>query len=639
MGAIMVIFSWDGVTNLDLKVLGQEFDFRSDVLQISDPSLAASQFDLVEIGTDLAVVKSRDAAGAPLAAADVRYAYIPNMIIRQIGVDAEGASQNIVLSNGGQLWAGDRMTDTVLDDQANLVPLDQALQSVQVWGLGGADTIATGQAADRVYGNTGADSILGGAGNDSLYGGQENDTVLGGGGNDQVAGDLGDDSLLGGAGNDVLYGGAGNDVLDPDTGNDTIFAGNGNDTLELGDSDTGDKLVYMDRMQDLVTISSTTGDHIVYLGDHNDEAQIIANAGDIQIFGEGGNDVLVTQSLGSDTLDGGEDDDALIIAEGAIGHKVLIGGNGDDILIIADTSGIAPSIMSAPRPMSIAQPTQANTQADVSAGEGEDTIYYARGLFIQDANDGGTGEDMLIFGDRTNLVLRDLSIRNVETVVFGEDSDRVVFADGNVSAGMTLTVYGELGDDVFDGSAESDGHYLLLGGAGEDSLVGGAQADTLNGGESADTLKGGGDGDLFVQDWLPMEGSHPDTIVDFTTGLDTLAFDGNVFGGISGIVGYKGGADGAPNAANLLISTDRGYADETDFNNFLAAGSADNGKPGFYVFFNTTSGRGEIWFDEDMTDTTGAVLVVTLDNVTSTVQLAQLDAGSGGPNSGDFVIL
>ncbi|MCC7272701.1 MAG: hypothetical protein IT561_08535, partial [Alphaproteobacteria bacterium] len=50
----MAIFTWDGVSNLDLKILGQSFDFRSDVLQISDPSLQAQQFDLVEVGTDLA---------------------------------------------------------------------------------------------------------------------------------------------------------------------------------------------------------------------------------------------------------------------------------------------------------------------------------------------------------------------------------------------------------------------------------------------------------------------------------------------------------------------------------------------------------------------------------------------------------
>ena len=257
----MAVISWNGASNLDLKILGQTFDFRSDVLQVSDPSIQANQFDLVENGTDLVLVKARDATGAPLAAADVRYAYIPNMIIRQVGgTDSSPVSSNIVLSNGGQLYVGDRLTDTLLDDAGNdATALSTQLQSVQVWGLGGADTISTGDGNDRVYGNTGADSVSGGAGNDSIYGGQENDTVSGGGGNDQVAGDLGNDQVNGGSGNDVLYGGAGNDVIDPDTGNDTIFAGNGNDTVTIGDSDTGNKLVYMDKLQDEVNIISTTG--------------------------------------------------------------------------------------------------------------------------------------------------------------------------------------------------------------------------------------------------------------------------------------------------------------------------------------------------------------------------------------------
>ena len=59
----MAVISWNGASNLDLKILGQTFDFRSDVLQVSDPSIQANQFDLVENGTDLVLVKARDATG------------------------------------------------------------------------------------------------------------------------------------------------------------------------------------------------------------------------------------------------------------------------------------------------------------------------------------------------------------------------------------------------------------------------------------------------------------------------------------------------------------------------------------------------------------------------------------------------
>ena len=49
----MAVISWNGASNLDLKILGQTFDFRSDVLQVSDPSIQANQFDLVENGVIL----------------------------------------------------------------------------------------------------------------------------------------------------------------------------------------------------------------------------------------------------------------------------------------------------------------------------------------------------------------------------------------------------------------------------------------------------------------------------------------------------------------------------------------------------------------------------------------------------------
>ncbi|BBK35790.1 hypothetical protein STAQ_08680 [Allostella sp. ATCC 35155] len=621
----MAVISWNGASNLDLKSLGQTFDFRTDVLQISDPSLQANQFDLVESGTDLAIVKSRDATGAPLPAADVTYAYIPNMLVRQVGgTDASPVSSNIVLSNGGQLWVGDRLTDTLLDDAGNdATALSTQLQSVQVWGLGGADTITTGDGNDRVYGNTGADNVSGGAGNDSLYGGQENDTVSGGGGNDNVAGDLGNDQVNGGSGNDILYGGAGNDILDPDTGNDTIFAGNGNDTVTIGNSDTGDKLIYMDKLQDEVNIISTTGDHTVYLGENNDEAYLEANSGDIQVFGESGNDYIEAQNSGSDTLDGGNDDDYVAILNGSVGQKVLIGGFGDDEISVGDSSGFASSQI------------LPNTQVTTSGGEGDDYIYYNRGLFITDANDGGSDNDSIYFDQQTILVLRDKSIENIETASFSSDSDYVVFADGN----NVKVVNGNGGEDYLDASRETSSAYTLNGNEGDDTLIGGAGADKIRGGNGEDLLTGNGGADTF-QFIEPWNGSaYSDVIQDFTGNVDTLAFNGNAFSDVSAIDGYKGTAgDSASANDNLLIATGDSYS-IASFDTFLSVGAADTDKPGFYIFFNASTNRGEIWFDTSMVSTDGAVLIATFNNITAINQLSQFDEGPNGGNSGDFVII
>ncbi|HEY1604033.1 MAG TPA: M10 family metallopeptidase C-terminal domain-containing protein, partial [Allosphingosinicella sp.] len=72
---------------------------------------------------------------------------------------------------------------------------------------------------------------------------------------------------------------------------------------------------------------------------------------------------------------------------------------------------------------------------------------------------------------------------------------------------------------TFDASAEMDGTYRIIGGAGNDTLIGGHGNDSLSGGAGADTLTGGAGNDVFlyrtVADSTP--GSH-DTITDFTLG-------------------------------------------------------------------------------------------------------------------------
>ncbi|BBK40772.1 hypothetical protein STVA_07920 [Allostella vacuolata] len=602
----MAIFSWDGVSNLDLKVLGQSFDFRTDVLQISDPGLQASQFDVVEVGTDLAIVKVRDENGEPLPSSEVTYAYIPNMVIRQVGgTGTTAATVNIVMSNGGQLWVGDRLTDTILDDAGNdITDLSTQLQSVQVYGLGGADTIWGGEGADRIYGNTGADWIRGGKGNDSIYGGRDNDTIEGGDGNDQIAGDLGNDSLLGGAGDDILYGGQGNDVLDPGTGNDTLFAGQGNDTVAMGNSDTGDKLIYMDKGQDYVSIVSTTGNHLVYLGDNNDIAVMSANAGEIQVFGDGGNDTIRSQNYGADTLDGGEDNDYLVIEDGSVGAKTLIGGLGADEIHILDSSGGVYGI-------------QPNTQISVDAGEGNDSVYYERGLFIGDQNNGGTGQDVISFSGETNLQLRDLSLQNFETVNFSAEDDAVIFADGNVAAGAKLVVNAGIGSDVIDGSAETDGVFSMFGGEGADTLIGGAGADTLEGGAGNDFLDGGAGQDVYVIRDAVADGV--DRFV-FEAGEDVLAFDGNGFDGMGAISAYKGASGAEADAnTNLYIATGENYFSVGDFyDQFVTTIDDQSDRPVFYMFYNSGTGNAELWWDLDQ-DSDGfadAELVAVFDNIT-----------------------
>ncbi|WP_420853219.1 calcium-binding protein, partial [Stella humosa] len=348
--------------------------------------------------------------------------------------------------------------------------------------------------------------------------------------------------------------------------------------------------------------------------------------GDIQVFGQDGNDEIYAQNSGSDTLDGGNDDDEIAILNGSVGDKVLIGGFGDDEIDIQDTSGVA------------SQQILPNTQVTVIGGEGDDTVEYDRGLFITDANDGGDGDDHLDFDDQTILTLRDLSIQNFETVLFSDSEDSVVFADGNVAAGKSLVVEAQDGDDYIDGSRETNGTFELYGFFGDDTLIGGAKNDTLIGGEDVDYLVGGAGQDQFVFAYAD-EFDTPDVLGDFTGTVDQAVFNGNSFGGMSAIDGYKGTTGvGASANDNLLIATGQGYSQLAQFDTFLSEGAADNNKPGFYIFFNTNENRAEMYFDTDMTSTDGALLIATFNNITAVSQLDKLNEGPTGNNSGDFVI-
>jgi Ca2+-binding RTX toxin-like protein len=99
---------------------------------------------------------------------------------------------------------------------------------LEVWMLGGNDTIDGSFDSDLVYGNEGEDILRGGlAGNDSLFGGKGKDVLF-------SALNSGKGYLSGGEDSDALYGFGGNDTLIGGKGNDMIISGNGNNTLTGG---------------------------------------------------------------------------------------------------------------------------------------------------------------------------------------------------------------------------------------------------------------------------------------------------------------------------------------------------------------------------------------------------------------------
>jgi len=124
----------------------------------------------------------------------------------------------------------------------------------QIFGLGGNDTIETGNAGDALFGGDGDDVLIGGLGNDTLRGEDGNDILGGNGGNDVLLGHAGDDNLNGGDGNDRIDGGAGTDTFTGVRGNDVLLT---RDTLaESVNGGLGEDAAQADESDELFAVES-----------------------------------------------------------------------------------------------------------------------------------------------------------------------------------------------------------------------------------------------------------------------------------------------------------------------------------------------------------------------------------------------
>jgi Ca2+-binding RTX toxin-like protein len=153
-------------------------------------------------------------------------------------------------------------------------------------------------------------------------------------------------------------------------------------------------------------------------------------------------------------------------------------------------------------------------QLVLGGGSNGDPLAQSGGLLTNGADGGAM--DLGHFGGMFERI-----------VLVGGSDYNLMAGDGNVGAGRTLTLSGEaLGAGnhlIFDGSAETDGRFVLNGGAGDDSLTAGHGADILNGGGGADLLAGGAGADRFVyMTASESTGAHHDTLVDFTFGEDLI---------------------------------------------------------------------------------------------------------------------
>lgn len=300
-----------------------------------------------------------------------------------------------------------------------------------------------------------------------------------------------------------------------------------------------------------------------------------AATGSLQRRGGAGDDLLVANSTGRDTLIGLDGDDVLVSGPGS---TALFGGRGDDIFVIRTSAnrqyvmdyspGDRIDLSGLPMLHSTAQltatPTDRGILLSYFGAEIEIVSSTGRPLSLRDIWAGlsfGLPDRVMILGELAGerivatgsggllegTIGRDTLIggSGADTIHGRDSSDRITGNGGHdvITGGSgNDTLLGNGGNDSLSGDG---GANSLNGGGGHDTLVGGDEADDLNGWVGADSLVGNGGDDRLSggagADWLLagagndrlnggpdndlLSGGAGDDWLDGATGEDTLTGD------------------------------------------------------------------------------------------------------------------
>ena len=355
-------------------------------------------------------------------------------------------------------------------------------------------------------------SVIGGAGSDAITGGADSDTIVGGAGSDTITAGAGSDAITGGADNDTII--MASNLAGAGAGSDTVDGGDGTDTLTMTGNTTTTQLDGVTNVEIITlgdaatTITTVTGLVASGASLKVDGGNITsANALTFNGSAETNGTFSVIGGAGSDAITGGADSDTIVGGAGSdtitagAGSDAITGGADNDTIIMA--SNLA------------------------GAGAGSDTV------------DGGDGTDTLTMTGNTTTTQLD-GVTNVEIITLGDAATTITTVTGLVASGASLKVDGgnitSANALTFNGSAETNGTFSVIGGAGSDAITGGADSDTIVGGAGSDTITagagsdaitGGADNDTIIMaSNLAGAGAGSDT-VDGGDGTDTLTMTGN----------------------------------------------------------------------------------------------------------------
>jgi Ca2+-binding RTX toxin-like protein len=268
------------------------------------------------------------------------------------------------------------------------------------------------------------------------------------------------------------------------------------------------------------------------------------------------------------------------IIRGTRGNDDLGGTSGDDVFILVQGGNDT-----------------------VSGGGGNDVFRFGAAFTAADHVDGGTGTDTVVLtGDYSaGVAFAADTMTNVEVLsLVGDYGYNLTTNDATVALGATLTVRANgIGTGhalTFDGSAETDGRFLIYAGAGDDTITGGGIADIFHlekGGN--DTAHGGGGNDAF---YLGSSFTSADQI-DGGAGTDTVSliggaavvFDATTMTGIERIAlgaghSYSLTTDDATVASGGALTVDGSKLGASDTLTFDGSAESD----GRFVFLGGAGG-------------------------------------------------
>ncbi|MEL7088491.1 MAG: hypothetical protein AAGL98_08650, partial [Planctomycetota bacterium] len=323
----------------------------------------------------------------------------------------------------------------------------------------------------------------------------------------------GPDILLGTPGPDLLLADQGVDLALSEDGNDGIFFGPSFSEATVLDAGDGD--------QDQVGLQGDYSDGITF-GSQSAEGveAFVLLPGSNTSFGAPGtefydyNFTLVDDNIGANqalgfqantlrvgedfTLDASAETDGLIFTFGGLGNESVTGSDNDDGFFFG--TGFFGS----------------GDQLDGHLG-----MFDSVGLQ-------GDYSAPLVIGPNQFVSIELLVLLSSTDARFGAGSSSlfsydVSMDDGNVASGQSMTISANTliaGETfTFDGSAETDGFFLIFSGDGNDTISGSQGGDTIFGRGGVDTMTGNGGDDVFLYtDVSESAPSGPDVITDFTTG-------------------------------------------------------------------------------------------------------------------------